>query len=126
MESGIIQPVSELWEDSEDIVRRNAHLTLKMISETPTGAHGLVVSQLVPKLVFKLPTELNEIKILILDELHYCMGIDTEDALESKGMETFTNLLSHENPEIRGRAARNIMDLRWAKQSILYNVKVSN
>lgn len=112
LENGIIQPVSELWEDSEDIVRRNAHLTLKMMSETPTGADGLVLGQLVPNLVSKLPTELDEIKILILDELHYCMGIDTEDALTSEGMETFTKLLAHQDPEIRARAARNIMDLR--------------
>lgn len=112
LESGIIQPVSELWEDKEDIVRRNAHRTLKMICETPTGAEGLVMGKLVPKLVSKLPNELDEIKILILDELHYCMAIDTKDALESQGMETFTKLLVHDSADIRGRAARNIMDLR--------------
>lgn len=108
----IILPVSELWDDNEAIVRKNAHLTLKMVSETPMGAEGLVASKLVPKLVTKLPSELDEIKILILDELHYCMCIDTTDALATEGMETHTALLTHENPEIRGRAARNIMDLR--------------
>lgn len=113
LECGIIMPVSELWDDKEDIVRKNAHLTLKMVSETPMGAEGLVQSKLVPKLVNKLPEEVDEIKVLILDELHFCMGIDTADALEAKGMETHTKLLSHENPDIRGRAARNIMDLRF-------------
>ena len=93
-------------------MRKNAHLTLKMVSETPLGAEGLVQSKLVPKLVELLPGELDEIKKLILDELHFCMSIDTTDALDSNGMETHTALLGHENPEIRGLAARNIMDLR--------------
>lgn len=87
-----------------------------MVSETPLGAEGLVQSKLVPKLVTLLPGELDEIKILILDELHFCMSIDTTDALDTEGMEIHTELLSHENPEIRGRAARNIMDLRFDKR----------
>jgi len=111
LESDIVLPVSELYDDKEAIVRKNAHLTLKMVSETPLGAEGLVQSKLVPKLVTLLPGELDEIKILILDELHFCMSIDTTDALDTEGMEIHTELLSHENPEIRGRAARNIMDL---------------
>lgn len=115
LSAGIIQPISELWNDTEDIVRRNAHRALKMISETPLGADGIVSCKLVPKLVAKLPGELDEIKILILDELHFCMGIETTDALAAEGMETFTALLIHENPEIRSRAARNIMDIRYAE-----------
>lgn len=113
LESEIIRPVSELWEDNEAIVRKNAHLTLKMISETPTGAEGLVMEKLVTKLVAKLSTELDEIKLLILDELHFSMVIDTADALASAAMEAFTQLLSHQNPEIKAKAARNIMDLRF-------------
>ena len=116
LDCDIIVPVSQLWDDKEDIVRRNAHKTLKMVSETPIGAEGLVVSKLVPKLVTKLPDELDEIKELILDELHFCMVIDTTDALATEGMETLTALLMHSSKEIRGRAARNIMDLR----SVLY------
>ena len=112
LDCDIIVPVSQLWDDKEDIVRRNAHKTLKMVSETPIGAEGLVVSKLVPKLVTKLPDELDEIKELILDELHFCMVIDTTDALATEGMETLTALLMHSSKEIRGRAARNIMDLR--------------
>ncbi|XP_067945309.1 radial spoke head 14 homolog [Watersipora subatra] len=111
LDQGILIPVSNLWDDKEDIVRRNAHRTLKMVSETPLGAEGLVQSKLVPKLVTKLPDELDEIKILILDELHFCMAIDTTDALATEGMETLTALLVHTNVDIKGRAARNIMDL---------------
>jgi len=112
LDCGIIIPVSELWDDSEDIVRKNAHQTLKMICETPLGAEGVVQSGLVPKLVEKLATELDEIKIFILDELHFCMNIETKDALATKGMDTFTALLQHSDPEIKSRSARNIMDLR--------------
>lgn len=114
LECEIIRPVSELWDDSEEIVRRNAHLTLKMISETPSGAEGLVMEKLVPKLVAKLPVELDEIKLLVLDELHFSMVVDTADALASAAMEVFTQLLSHENVEIKAKAARNIMDLRYS------------
>ena len=49
---------------------------------------------------------------LILDTLHYCMTIETQSALESGAMESFTKLLSHKSATIRGKAARDIMDLR--------------
>ena len=49
---------------------------------------------------------------LILDTLHYCMTIETHSALERGGMENFTKLLGHESAVVRGKAARDIMDLR--------------
>ena len=61
----------------------------------------------------KLKTEHDEIKELILDNLHYCMHVSTEDALASQGMEVFTNLLRHDSEVIRAKAARDIMDLRF-------------
>lgn len=111
MRSGIMLPVSDLWDDEEDIVRKNAHMTLQMISETSTGAEGIVEAKLVKKLVAKLPTELEEIQNIILDSLHFCMRIDTADALSSDGMETFYSLLGHSSTSVRSKAARNIMDL---------------
>lgn len=48
----------------------------------------------------------------ILDTLHFCMKINTTEALKSNAMEIFTYLLSHENTNIRSKAARDIMDLR--------------
>ncbi|XP_050407994.1 radial spoke head 14 homolog [Patella vulgata] len=107
----IIKPVSNLFNDSEDIARKNAHKALEMISETPQGAEGIVACELVPTLVEKLKTELDEIKELILDTLHYCMRVDTSKALASDAMKTFTSLLKHEIPVIRSKAARDIMDL---------------
>lgn len=37
LEFEIIKPVSDLFNDSEDIARKNAHLAIEMISETPMG-----------------------------------------------------------------------------------------
>ncbi|ESP02559.1 hypothetical protein LOTGIDRAFT_224792 [Lottia gigantea] len=107
----IIKPVSNLFNDSEDIARQNAHKALEMIAETPNGAEGIVTCELIPTLVDKLKTEHDEIKVLILDTLHYCMRVDTSKALSSGAMKIFTSLLSHELPIIRSKAARDIMDL---------------
>ena len=49
---------------------------------------------------------------LILDTLHYCMTIETQSALESGAMESFTKLLAHKSATIRAKAARDVMDLR--------------
>ncbi|KAJ8298668.1 hypothetical protein KUTeg_022728 [Tegillarca granosa] len=95
----IILPVSKLFDDKEDIARKNAHKALQMVSEAPLGAEGIVEAKLVPILVKKLSSEVQEIKELILDTLHYCLRVDTKQALESGAMETFTQLLNHESPD---------------------------
>ena len=111
LENEVIVPLSKLFDDSEDIVRKNAHMALEQISETPVGADGIVEARLVPKLVEKLKSEHDEIKLLILDNLHFCMNVSTGDALASNAMEVFTELLKHQFDVIRGKAARDIMDL---------------
>jgi len=111
LENGIIMPLSNLFDDKEDIARKNAHQAVEMIAETPQGAEGIVNAKLVPKLVQKLKEEHDDIKEFILDTLHFCLLVSTTDALEHEGMEVFTSLLSHESPSIRAKAARDIMDL---------------
>ena len=37
IEEQIIVPLSQLFDDKEDIARKNAHLAIEMISETPCG-----------------------------------------------------------------------------------------
>lgn len=54
-----------------------------MLSEIPSGAQGIVDAKLVPKLVNKLKIELDEIKELILNSLHFCMHVDPESALNA-------------------------------------------
>lgn len=111
LENETIYPVARLFDDKEDIARKNAHLCVMRISETPPGAEGIVKAQFVSTLVKKLQSELNEIKELILDTLHFCMRVDTQSALEANAMEAFTSLLKHDLPVIRAKAARDIMDL---------------
>lgn len=41
------------------------------------------------------------------------MTIETQSALESGAMESFTKLLGHKTATIRGKAARDVMDLRY-------------
>ena len=48
----------------------------------------------------------------ILDTLHFCMRLDQVQALIAGAMEVFTELLLHNSPIIRAKAARDIMDLR--------------
>lgn len=111
LENGIIMPLSSLFDDKEDIARKNAHQAVEMIAETPQGAEGIVNAKLVPKLVKKLKIEHDEIKEFILDTLHFCLLVSTDDALAHEGMEVFTELLSHQSPSLRAKAARDIMDL---------------
>ncbi|KAL5007337.1 hypothetical protein ScPMuIL_016143 [Solemya velum] len=107
----IILPVAALFDDKADIARKNAHKAIEMVSETPPGADGIVTAGLIKILVDKLSKEVDEIKELILDTLHYCMRVDTEQALKAGAMEVFTNLLKHDNQSIKAKAARDIMDL---------------
>ncbi|XP_035690918.1 radial spoke head 14 homolog [Branchiostoma floridae] len=111
LDYGIIVPLSKLFDDSVDLARKNAHMAMEMMSEIPYGAAGVVEAQLVPKLVGKLRDELNEIKELILDTLHFCLRVETMHALVAGAMEVFTELLGHNQAIIRAKAARDIMDL---------------
>nr|XP_018670222.1 radial spoke protein ARM37 isoform X1 [Ciona intestinalis] len=107
----VILPVAKLFDDNVDIVRKNAHQALKMLSEIPAGAAGIVSANLIPKLVNKLKIEIDEIKELILDTLHFCMRVDAENALKSGVMPVLTELLDHSDPSVRGAAARDMMDV---------------
>ena len=37
LDGEIILPLSKLFDDKEDIARKNAHMAMEMISETPPG-----------------------------------------------------------------------------------------
>ncbi|CAL1527660.1 unnamed protein product [Lymnaea stagnalis] len=113
LENETIYPVARLFDDPEPIARKNAHMCVMRVSETPPGKYnkGIVQAQFIDLLVKKLELELDNIKDIILDTLHFCMRVDTTDALEANAMEAFTLLLKHEQPTIRFKAARDIMDL---------------
>lgn len=111
VEQGIIKQLSNLFNDKENMARNNSHKTIEMLSELPFGAQNIVDLRLIKVLVEKLKTELDEIKLLILDTLHFCMQVDTEQALDAKAMSAFTHLLQHTSEKIRASAARDIFDL---------------
>lgn len=111
VEQGIVNQLSALFNDNENMSRKNAHKTIEMVSELPYGAENIISLRLVKTLVDKLKTELDEIKLLILDTLHFCMQVDTEQALDAKAMIIFTDLLEHSSEQIRAKAARDIFDL---------------
>lgn len=111
LEHTIILPLSRLFDDQIDIVRLNAHKAIEMLCEFNPGADGVVQASLVPTLVDKLRTDKDEIKEYILDTLHFCMRLEQVQALIAGAMEAFTELLVHESPVIRAKAARDIMDL---------------
>lgn len=111
LKHNIVIPVSELFNDEEAIARKNAHMTIEMVAKTPPGAEGIAAASLIRTLVEKLITEVDEIKDIILDTLHFCMHVDAQKALDAGGMKVFTELLKHDSPVIRGKAARDIMDL---------------
>ena len=111
IDQGIVKNLSVLFDDKEVMARKNSHKAIEMISEFSFGAEGIVNLKLIKTLVDKLKTELDDIRDLILDTLHFCMQLDTIQALEAKAMDVFTNLLKHESQTIRAKAARDIFDL---------------
>lgn len=108
---GIVSELSVLFNDKEPMARKNSHKTIEMLSEFPFGAEGIVNLNLIQILVEKLKTELDEIKDLILDTLHFCLQIDTQQALDAKAMEVFTELLNHPNESIKAKSACAIFDI---------------
>ncbi|XP_061417254.1 radial spoke head 14 homolog [Lethenteron reissneri] len=107
----LILPLSHLFDDDVDICRLNTHKTLEMLSEIPHGALGIVEAGLVPCLVKKLRSELNEICELILDTLDFCLAVDTKQALEVGAVDVLLTLLLHESERIRAKAARATMNI---------------
>ncbi|WAR03909.1 RSP14-like protein [Mya arenaria] len=126
LEHNIIPPVAKLFDDKIDIARKNAHKAIEMISETPPGAEGIVQADLIGTLVNKLKTEVEEIKLLILDTLHFCMRVDTGKALKADAMTVaplegknkavevgcvaeLVKLLADSSPDVKANAAGALM-----------------
>ncbi|GCB84808.1 hypothetical protein scyTo_0025392, partial [Scyliorhinus torazame] len=84
----------------------------KYLHQTPpTGATAVIYAGLVPELITKLRTELDEIQELILKTLHYCLLVDTKQALDYEGISVLKTKLTHSLPTIRSLAAQALMDI---------------
>uniref|UniRef100_A0A8C5LRT9 Radial spoke head 14 homolog n=1 Tax=Leptobrachium leishanense TaxID=445787 RepID=A0A8C5LRT9_9ANUR len=75
------------------------------------GAAALVDSDLVPLLVNKLESELEDIQVLVLETLHYCLKADVAQALAAGAVEILKKKLSHPSVAIRSKAAYAIMQI---------------
>lgn len=111
MEFEAIAPLADLLNDPVDICRRNMHMALEMLSEVPSGAAAIVNNGLVPLLIEKLISELDEIQELILKTLHYCLLVDTKQALDASGVSVFKSKLFHSSDAIRSLAAQALMNI---------------
>ncbi|XP_042335078.1 radial spoke head 14 homolog [Sceloporus undulatus] len=122
LEHSVIPALAQLLNDPVDIVRWNMHYSLKLVSEMPLGAVGIVDSGLVPSLVVKLRTELEEIQELILETLAGCLRVEAFEALASGAVAVFKEKLAHPSVAIRSRAAQALMAIsvpREGKDTIL-------
>ena len=75
------------------------------------GAEAIINLKLIKTLTLKLNSEVDVIKMLILDTLHFCMQIDTTQALEAKALTEFTSLLKNPSVDIRSKSARDVFDI---------------
>ncbi|CAF0914935.1 unnamed protein product [Adineta steineri] len=107
----VIPRLAELFNDKEASVRRNAHKAVSMYSEAPPGAQNLIELRLVETLLKKLVSELDEIKELILNTIHFCLMVDVEQALAADAMSTLTSLLGHPSDKIKTLVALTIFHL---------------
>ncbi|XP_078082967.1 radial spoke head 14 homolog [Mustelus asterias] len=111
LEYDVIIPLSDLLNDPEDICRKNMHMVMEMFSQIPAGATAIVYAGLIPDLIRKLRTELDEIQELILKTLHFCLLVDTKQALDANGISVLKTKLTHSSPIIRTLAAQDLMDI---------------
>ena len=63
IEFDVIPAIAELFEDSNDIVRKFAQQAIEMVAEVPFGAEGIVEVGLIPILVARLKQENDDIKV---------------------------------------------------------------
>lgn len=102
------------FEDEDDLVRRQVHEVLQLLSMTNEGAETIMRLGLVPTLVQKLIVEKSSPSILvpILGTLHYCLLLDQKACLDCNAMQRFLELSQSEDADVVYLAVRDIKDLR--------------
>ncbi|NXY90661.1 RSP14 protein, partial [Alcedo cyanopectus] len=105
LESEVISALSKLLDDPEDICRKNTHQTFEMMAKLPEGAVGIISARLIPLLVGKLKTELEEIQELILNTLSNCLHVEASEALAAGLADVLKKQLTHSAAAIRSKAA---------------------
>lgn len=81
------------------------------------GAGGVLRAGLIPPLVLKLKTELDEIQELILDTLSNCLRVEISEALAAGAVTVLKEKLSHPSAAIRNKAAWVLLEIRYRNLS---------
>ncbi|NXD22890.1 RSP14 protein, partial [Spelaeornis formosus] len=109
--SGVISALSGLLDDPVDICRKNTHRIFDMLAKLPEGAAGVLWAGLIPPLVLKLKTELDEIQELILGTLSNCLRVDVSEALAAGAVTVLKEKLSHPSTAIRSKTAWVLLEI---------------
>ncbi|NWX84230.1 RSP14 protein, partial [Nothoprocta ornata] len=105
IQNRVIPALAQLLDDPVDICRKNVHQSFEMMARLPEGALDMLQADLIPSLVSKLKTELDEIQELILDTLANCLCLEASDALASGAVTILKDKLAHPSAAIRSKAA---------------------
>uniref|UniRef100_A0A8C0ZK12 Radial spoke head 14 homolog n=1 Tax=Cyanistes caeruleus TaxID=156563 RepID=A0A8C0ZK12_CYACU len=109
--SGVISALAGLLDDPVDICRKNTHQIFDRLAKLPQGAGGVLQAALIPPLVLKLKTELDEIQELILDTLSNCLRVEISEALAAGVVTVLKEKLSHPSTAIRSKAAWVLLEI---------------
>ncbi|NXK46748.1 RSP14 protein, partial [Chauna torquata] len=77
----------------------------------PAGAADILHTGLIPLLIFKLKSELDEIQELILDTLSNCLRVEASGALSSGAITILKEKLTHSSATIRSKAAWVLLEI---------------
>ncbi|KFO57898.1 Rhabdoid tumor deletion region protein 1, partial [Corvus brachyrhynchos] len=111
IQSGVISALTGLLDDPVDICRKNIHQIFDMMAKLPEGAGGVLRANLIPPLVLKLKTELDEIQELILDTLSNCLHVEVSEALAAGVVTVLKEKLSHPSTATRSKAAWVLLEI---------------
>ncbi|KAJ3292818.1 Radial spoke head 14 [Borealophlyctis nickersoniae] len=119
VEHNTLMPLSKLFDDPSDLVRKNTYTTFSHTTLHRSGVDSLLSFSLFPLLIAKLPHERTEIKVPILETCYNCIRLGNapsmpRDAVECDAMSAFTGMLKMEEvTEVKVAAARCIMMLSF-------------
>ncbi|KAM9178966.1 radial spoke head 14 homolog [Mergus octosetaceus] len=111
IQKGVIPALAELMDDPVDICRKNTHQVFEMMAKLHEGAADILHAGLIPLLMFKLKSELDEIQELILDTLSNCLRVEASEALSSGAITILKEKLTHSSVTIRSKAAQVLLEI---------------
>ncbi|RMC05994.1 hypothetical protein DUI87_17539 [Hirundo rustica rustica] len=94
-----------------EILRQASHCQPSHYQGNRAGAGGVLRAALIPSLVLKLKTELDEIQELILETLSNCLRVEVSEALAAGAVTVLKERLSHPSTAIRSKAAWVLLEI---------------